>query len=260
MEYGYFKLIMKMQEKILFQSLPKEPDLHPPARKRISDDLSKAVQKLVAHLAPETVLEIGAHEASFSRRMKSALPRSRIVAFEANPVVFDTYKSRVLGTGVDYQFKCIADENRSYKFSVPGTDRAHPTMGSVLRYTKSDAFATYDVDGVRLDDFLGPVTTPNAMWIDVEGAIGSVLAGAASSLTHCVLLFAELEAIERWEGQMLDVEVIALLASHGLVPVLRDIQRHKWQHNILFIREKSLSDPVVQKVCLDFIDRSPLAN
>ncbi|MEH3144329.1 MAG: FkbM family methyltransferase [Methylobacterium frigidaeris] len=254
----YVEFIMKMQESILFKSLPENTDRHAELRKKGADLLGETVSQLVTLLRPEIVLEIGAHEAKFSRSMKSQLPQSRVVAFEANPTVYKKFEHDVVGHGVEFLFQCVADDNRTYEFSVPGTDRAHPTMGSVLKYTQKDVFATYQVPGVRLDTFLNGAKSSNAMWIDVEGAVGSVLAGASDTLDNCVLLFAELEARERWEGQMLDSDVIRTLLARGLVPVLRDIQRHKWQHNVLFLREKSLLQPKIRDICFNYLQQAVL--
>ena len=253
MNNEYASFLMKMQEAILSNALPKDPEIQPEVRKRGAELLGEAVTRIVEYLRPQIVLEIGAHEATFSKTIKSLLPKSRVIAIEANPTIYKKYETIVPTSGVEYVFKCIADENRVYKFSVPGTDRAHPTMGSVLTYNQKGVFETYDVNGERLDTFLGNSTKTNAMWIDVEGAIGSVLDGADHSLKNCVMLFAELEARERWEGQILDVDVIKRLSNYGLFPVLRDIQRHKWQHNILFLKPEALSDTKVQTACFNYL-------
>lgn len=256
MVYEYARFLMDLQESILSDSLPENIDMHAEARKRNADELGDAVSKLVVHLKPEIVLEIGAHEAKFSQTIKSKLPASRVVAFEANPTVYKKFEARAKEGNIEYLYQCIADEDRAYQFAVPGKDRAHPTMGSVLRYTQKETFETYEVHGTKLDTFLDGASASNAMWIDVEGAVGSVLKGAEAALQNCVLLFAELEARERWEGQLLDSDVIKILMSIGLVPVLRDIQRHKWQHNILFLRESALSDNKVREICFQYVRQS----
>lgn len=256
MNSDYSSYLLKMQEHLLFNALPSDLEKHAAARKKISDDLANTVAKLVVHLRPSVVLEIGAHEATFACAMKAALPKSRVVAFEANPEIHGKVEARARAAGVEYLHRCIADENKAYELSVPGEDRPYLAMGSLLEYKKQGSFITYTVEGVTLDSFLGDVSATNVMWIDVEGAIGMVLAAARNSLAQCQLLFAELEASERWEGQMLDMEVIRRLAEFDLFPVMRDIQRHKWQHNVLFVRGSALRDPEVQKACFSFISES----
>lgn len=253
MDDKYLNFMMKLQESLHYHSLPSDKSLHRDARKKTVADLSRAVSQMVLHLKPEVVMEIGAHGAEFSQSIKSNLAASRVIAFEANPIVHEKFRRQVEASGVEYLFKCIADENRNYKFSVPGAETEQSTMGSVLNYKPMDTYATYEVPGHRLDDFFDGNIRSNAMWVDVEGAIGAVLSGAENSLKNCVLFYAELEATARWEGQILDGDVIAKLASYGLFPVLRDIQRHKWQHNVLFLRSSALSDPAILKICSDFL-------
>ena len=252
----YFEFMMKLQESLHYHALPRDKNDHGLARQRTVDDLSAAVTQMVYHLKPQIVLEIGAHGAEFSQSIKLKMPKTRVVAFEANPGVHEKYREEVEATGVEYRFQCIADENRTYQFNVPATTKEHSTMGSLLTNTVAEAASTYDVQGQRLDDFLGNVESRNVMWVDVEGAVGSVLSGAEKSLENCLLLFAELEATPRWEGQILDSDVIQKLAQFGLYPVLRDIQRHKWQHNIVFMREECMADPAILRICGDFISKT----
>jgi len=255
---NYIEFVMKLQENLEEFSLPPDNGKQQQIRKRIADDLAIAVIELVLNLRPKLVLEIGAHEARFSREIKQKLPDSRVVAFEANPGVYGKYKKIIEPAGVEYLFQCIADENRLYDFSVPikEGEGERVTMGSIHTDNVTKAYSTYQVKGRRLDDFLNNNIEANAMWVDVEGAIGSVLAGAKYTLRKTVLLFAELEATARWNGQMLDVDVIAELANYKLYPVLRDIHRHKWQCNIVFLHEDVLRSPAVLEICNRFINKT----
>ncbi|MCK8780573.1 FkbM family methyltransferase [Rhizobium sp. NTR19] len=253
---AYPEFTMKLQEALHYHALPRDKNEHGQARQRTVDDLSAAVMQMVHYLKPQIVLEIGAHGAEFSRSVKLAMPDARVVAFEANPGVHGRYREEVEALGVEYHFQCIADENRTYRFNVPATTKEHSTMGSLLTNQRAPAESTYEVQGQRLDDFLGEDGLNNAMWVDVEGAVGSVLAGAEKSLQKCILFFAELEASPRWEGQVLDREVIQQLAGFGLFPVLRDIQRHKWQHNIVFLRQEALTDPAILSICSEFFKKT----
>jgi FkbM family methyltransferase len=256
----YLEFMLKLQEELQICALPKDTTKQPKARAVTVNDLAATVAELVLHLKPKTILEIGAHEASFSRTIKQKLPDSRVVAFEANPQVHEKFKAIVEATGVEYRFQCIADENRTYDFLIPGKEpgKEVTTMGSIhnTNIWSMETMKKYQVEGRRLDDFLGDGIATNAMWVDVEGAIGSVLAGAENALKHTVLFFAELEATARWDGQILDVDVIAKLAEQGLYPVLRDIQRHKWQHNIVFLHQDVLRSPAVLQICARFMAKT----
>ena len=90
---------------------------------------------------------------------------------------------------------------------------------------------------VTLDGFLGDVSNlANAMWIDVEGALALVFDGAGRTLRNCQALYVEMESSARWEGQMIDTDVVSSLSAYGLKPVLRDIQKTCLQYNAIFVR------------------------
>ena len=255
MNQPYSEFTVKAQGRWLESSLPKERRLAAPARRRITAKLVRCFHRLLGEMKPDTVLEIGAHQAEFSREIKERiLPGARVVAFEANPEVHARHKEMVQAAGVEFRHQCVADENRTYRFDIPVRDgRNLSTMGSLLRDTGEKSFVTHEVEGVRLDDFLGDDEGTNAMWVDVEGAIGSVLDGARNSLGRCLAFYAEVETTSRWKDQRLDVDVIRQLAEYGLVPVLRDVYRRTWQYNILFIRESELLNPRVENLCSSFV-------
>ena len=96
------------------------------------------------------------------------------------------------------------------------------------------------MNAITLDGFLGDAAdSNNAMWIDVEGALAYVLNGAKRTLRNCQALYLEAESEPRWEGQMIDAEVISHLANYGLKPVVRDIQREWGQYNVVLMRQPS---------------------
>ena len=96
------------------------------------------------------------------------------------------------------------------------------------------------MNAITLDGFLGDAAdSDNAMWIDVEGALANVLNGAKRTLRNCQALYLEAKSEPRWEGQMIDAEVISHLANYGLKPVVRDIQREWGQYNVVLMRQAS---------------------
>ena len=203
-------------------------------------------------LAPRTILEVGAHEATFSCKLKKRLPSARVIAFEANPDVHAKYQDEVRAQGVEYISQCISDVSETVRFSMP----IHPKhgaatgMGSVMTDTGYEEFKTYDVPAVPLDDFLGAeADLTSVIWVDVEGALGKVMGGAQRTLASCAALYGEIETKQRWAGQATDQEIVPVLLSHGLVPLLRDVQRH-WQYNILCIRD-ALIDGNVSRKCVE---------
>lgn len=245
---------INMQRLIRASNFPSDPQLNKEARKKHVELLAEVVEQVIATLNPAIVLEIGAHDASFSRKMAGLLPASRIVAFEANPDIHKRYRDKALGSGVEFIHACVSNTTAPIRFNVPiKHDRIKSTMGSILLDSQAHDHTSYEVDAVVLDEFLGDAVGMNAMWIDVEGAIKIVLDGAHETLKNCAALFVELETVERWPGQALAHDIIPILTNAGLIPLLTDNQR-EWQFNALFVRPETLHDPRIVQACNNYVE------
>ncbi|RAH95421.1 hypothetical protein DLJ53_34285 [Acuticoccus sediminis] len=138
----------------------------------------------------------------------------------------------------------VAKQFGRLPFKVPTRDGVPMKgLGSLMSNHQSTDGDIVEVDAVRLDDFLGEAADlPNIAWIDVEGAIGEVIAGAYRTLSACKLAYIELETRRIWENQLLDEDVFSALEEFGLVPLLRDVQAPT-QFNALFARLGAVSEP-----------------
>jgi FkbM family methyltransferase len=255
LDSAYQILMLSLQEKALELYLLNKSEVQ---RANITRSLERVLISLLPLISPTVVVEIGAHEASFSKLAKQALPLARIIAMEANPAVFAKFEADIIAHGIEFVNKAAADIDAKIRFSVP-ENKEHGeimSMGSLLRTSFTSKSNTFEVDAVRLDSFLGTdCRTRKVLWIDVEGAVGIVLDGASGALESCVAVYAEIEPSDRaWPGQMLDVAVIELLGSYGLVPVLRDVQRKNWQYNVLFLSRDVLTDANVKVQVARYFD------
>jgi len=250
---GYGSAMMRAQGALL-EALVDGADDPAGRRKALTEGLSEIVTALACALRPELVLEIGANEATFSRRVKAELPESRVIAFEANPTFFPARSAVPLAAGVEYRQLCVGERPGLREFKVPVfNSRPNRSMGSMLADLKSSEFLCYEVEAVTLDGYLADSRgLHNVMWVDVEGAAGQVIEGAAATLRHCSLLYAELETTPRWAGQHTDGAIIDMLAGFGLAPLLRDVQRAGWQYNCLFIRAGLAATPAVELALQSF--------
>lgn len=225
-------------------------------RLEVTHILERAFKSMVSQLAPKYVLEIGAHGAEFSRSVKERLPAARVVAFEANPDVFARHQGACKKAGIEYIQQCVADTPKSVRLRVPvsridGEQRWR--TGSILvdlsKATSKFDFIEHEVSATSVDAYLGIEAgiASIALWIDVEGAVGAVLAGATRALDGCVAVYVEIGKQEHWRGQMLDRQVVERLGEHGLVPCLRDAPRDSplAQYNALFLHLEAVSDGAV---------------
>lgn len=233
------QIMLAAQHAALEELLPSDPERAVKTRRRITRSLSARVQELVASLAPPVIAEIGAHEASFSKAMKSRCPQARVLAVEANPKVHSEFVAGLEAAGVEYWNGCVASANGTRTFTVPvRADGSHRlTMGSLLSDRQAVGEHTYEVQSARLDDLIGDVE--NALWIDVEGGVAEVLEGGQLTLARSHVVYIEVETRQRWNGQWTDRQVIDHLRKFDLHPVSRDIQQ-SWQYNLLFLSEATL--------------------
>jgi FkbM family methyltransferase len=228
---------LKAQARLLRACLPADEEEALRRRRLITLAMAAGFERLVARLRPEVVLEIGAHDGTFSRRMKSALPHSDVIAIEANPEVHAKHKPHLEQAGVLYVPKCISASTGVVELRVPlKKGKAANTMGSILPDLRAKSIRTHIVEALPLDSLLeGRAGATNAIWLDVEGAIGEVLKGGTEVFGGCQVLYCELEAEQRWSGQALDEQMIAQLRTFDLRPMIRDIQRD-WQYNAVFVK------------------------
>lgn len=214
--------------------------------------LGSIAADVVTMLRPDAILEIGAHEGTFSLRVKEALPNSRVVAFEGNPEVYADHEECLRGAGVEVHNLLVSNAVGTSRMNVPVTRQTvRSGMGSMLLDSRAEHHVEYDVPTVTIDDFLHGSDCTTALWIDVEGAVAQVLEGAKQSLQCCIAIFVELETAIRWPGQALAHEIIPVLTDAGLVPLLADNQR-EWQFNVLFVRPQALDNRDVVRACYSY--------
>lgn len=228
----------------------------------VGERVESAFRDLCVDLAPTLSLEVGAHEAGFSRWMRSASPDTRCLAFEANPFVHEKYAADLSDAGVEYLHLAISDVNGTVDLGIPR--RLHNTrkdrrfrkgranrMASLAHHRYAKKTQTVQVPSVPLDDFVSVGEDDVVVaWIDVEGASGPVLSSGQKVLAQASLVYIEVESEQVWDGQWLDVDVARFLGDCDLVPLLRDIQR-KHQYNVLFASAEIASQPRTARLADD---------
>jgi len=213
-------------------------------------------QKLCVGLRPDWILEIGAHEALFSKQMSQLLPEAQIVAFEANPFVYERFKGQVPKT-VTYLNQAVGADTSPKTLFIPRTIPKRDGEISLLRANPISSLKNRVAEGVSYEQVACECTTVDhvleranraatvALWIDVEGAAGDVLLGATQSLTNAIVaLFVEVETQSAWSGQWLAEDVQSHLEAKGFVSLARDFET-TWQYNEMFIRRELVSDEVL---------------
>lgn len=203
---------------------------------------------LVERARPAVFVEAGAYEAATSVRVAEAVPGCRVVAFEANPYVYQrfTRSTDFAARGVEYRHQALADRQGDVSFFVVSDssswcDDRVEGYNSLLKRSGGDwlgevGYEEVTVSATTLDSEFSSADGPFAMWMDVEGAARTVLAGAAGFLRRCEVLKIEVEDRPFWQQQWLADDVVAELARHGLLPIARDAESQQ-QYNMLFARQ-----------------------
>lgn len=213
--------------------------------------------ELCASVKPSMVLEVGAHGAEFSQEIATLLPAARVIAFEANPYVYERFKPN-MKPGVDYRNMLVSTDDRERYIFIPRVikrprqeDLNLQQINPVSSMKKRGGDVDYDevlCKSVTVDQIGAEFDWPGhcALWIDVEGACGEVLFGAQQSLQkNIVLLQIELENRKSWEAQWIDADVRQHLMARGFVPLCRDYEA-EWQYNEIYIRQDMLTDELLQ--------------
>jgi FkbM family methyltransferase len=216
-------------------------------------------KKLCVKLQANVILEIGAYEASFSKDMGAILPDARIIAFEANPFVFDKFKTRV-PSSVTYLNQAVGADTSPRTLWIPRTIPAREGQTSLPNVNSTSSLRSRAADGVTyeqvececttVDTILGATKQQKttALWIDAEGAVGDILLGARVSLSRDVVaLFIEVENKSAWAGQWLAEDVQNHLEAKGFTSFARDCET-KWQYNEIFVRDSLINGDVLALV------------
>jgi FkbM family methyltransferase len=227
----------------------------PQGRKLSVESLRRLFFALHEVLQPQVVLEIGAKEATFSRTMRKALPNAKVIAFEANPFVYAKQRKLAdpIAEGVDYRHLAVSDRTGEISFFVQtrrGTKPVKRTVGSNSLMARLGDVETEEVTvaSTRIDELIAAekLEGSKTAWIDVEGAIGLVLAGLGPVLDQFTMVFAEVEEREFWADQWTWPKVQAFFAERGFHAVARDFE-YEGQNNVLFVRADVLHQVAVRR-------------
>lgn len=209
--------------------------------------LETAFLALAISLAPDLSVEIGAHEASFSRRIKSALPCIRALAFEANPNVHERFAPELskADPGIDYRLAAVCDHVGTAELRIPvklrevAFDRANPISG--LRHWAHPGFeyGSITVPALTIDAALGSASYARSVaWIDAEGSQSEILSGGPDFFSRVAAIYIEVEDQERWRGQSLEGEITDRLSAFMLTSAMRD-NLARGQCNQVYLRAES---------------------
>lgn len=179
---------------------------------------------VLASLAPDLVLDIGANRGQFTLMTRMVHPSVRIHAYEPLPDEATVFRAvhRVC-PHVELHELALGDQNGTAEVHVSG--RADSSSLLPIGELQAKLFphtrevGTHSVKVVTLDSL--PTHWQEArrglLKLDVQGFELSALRGAKRALEHCAYVYAECSEVPLYEGQALRCEVDAFLREQGFV-------------------------------------------
>lgn len=223
-------------------------------RYEIARYLQQVFIALQRYVVPDISLEIGARDAEYSKRVRSALPEDvPVVAFEGSPATYRHYAKELalFYPGIQYLPLIVSDtdgekeffeyfdaDNHDMTCSAGWSSLLDTRKGLLDRVQKKSAVYR----AVTGDGFLranSPGRKNISLWIDVEGAQDLVFQGFGETFSSGAVasVFIEVEAKKLWDTQKMLVKgIMEHMARHGLVACFLDNQ-FLAQSNIIFIRK-----------------------
>lgn len=198
-------------------------------------------------------LEVGAFDATTSLHVAATRPGTTVRAFEANPVKHAEFLKAHDHTahGVEYLHTAVSNQSGTLILHMEQPDGDVWTAGSSSILPRSGAEGVWRPDSPsvevqvpteRLDRLCMDLEGRCSIWVDVEGAAGLVLDGAAETIARCDLLKIEVEDRPYWDGQERSTEILQRILDAGMIPLTRD-DEYGAQYNIIATSPDVAKDP-----------------
>lgn len=235
-----------------------------------NQELVRVFHEMIALEDVTCILELGAHRAPTSKRFVRAQDGRKAVAIEANPFNYAKFGPLAEDVGVLYLNYALTDKTGPLNLVLSDSDRDRKrghtkTSNSILLNLDFGRTKKVEVPGITFDDleneaafkeYLPSLTdTRAALWIDVEGALSQLLDGAKTALPKCLFAMAEVERVERFEGQKTVEHVAKQFADLGFYPFLRDSEYMPTQHNVIFVNGALIKPQKLADIKGGFINR-----
>lgn len=206
----------------------------------IDESLTNVFIEIQKKLKPELVLEVGAFNAEFSQIIVNQNICSNVHAYEASPYVYERYKDKLIGAGIEYKNLAISNEKGTVSFEIQLEHKDPSLVGNntILRRAEEKSYSYIQIPCNTLDN-LYPNPSNICLWMDVEGANREVLLGSPRLLANVQSIFIETEHRQFWKNQWLHMDVVRYLDEHGFIMVYMQKQ-YDDQTNCIFVRKELL--------------------
>ena len=203
---------------------------HPQCWRALANRVAPAVEhrKLLASLAPDLLLDVGANRGQFSLVVRATHPRVPIHAFEPQPGEAAIYRKLFASRpGVLLHELALGDQLGEADLHISRRKDSSSLLPigdlQAKLFPSTEDVGTHRVQVVTLDSLKAHWATAKRILLklDVQGFELGVLRGAPETLRQCAHVYAECSEVPLYTGQALYPEVAAFLAVHGFRPLQR---------------------------------------
>lgn len=200
----------------------------------------------------KTVLDIGANEGQYARRLRKLLPNARIYSFEPLPVPFqELTKLKARDPNFEAVNLGLSDETREVDFEIndfsPSSSMLAITKKQVEAFPETARTRKTRVSLTTLDKWAceRELETPLLLKMDVQGLEDRVIRGGLKTISRAEVIISEVSFSRLYEGQPLFDDIYRQLHSlnfrcAGMVEPLYHPQTGEiLQADAIFIRSTS---------------------
>jgi FkbM family methyltransferase len=220
---------------------------------RREERLRRLYDALLGAFSPDIICEVGAFNGDETQRFHQLSPDSEFYLFEANsknvrqflhgnPALANHPRTVI-------EHVAVSDQPGELEFNILEADEVasdwRRAAGSMLQRGDGLPSTSEKVTAITLDDYfekqLANEDVSFALWIDVEGVLDRVLNGATRVLERTVLLRAEIEWEEVWQGQKLGQDSKDVLERLGFCLIGDSFvpESHN-QSDVVYVRRDAL--------------------
>ena len=187
-----------------------------------------AKQKWMKSLKADFILDIGASDGGFARKIKNVYPEAELHSFEALP---DSYERLVNKCSTLKNFHpvnvALSDKTGEIEFFLCENSTGSSSMLEMAdihkeAYPHTASNRSLKVKAITLDEYMSDKSSDLQkktilMKLDVQGAEKIVLDGAVNTLKHVKYIFCEINFVETYKGCVLFSELNRMLENQGFV-------------------------------------------
>ena len=190
-------------------------------------------------LKPDLIFDVGSRNGNDAKKFRSILPKSKIIAFEANKqLYFKMLSNPSLKKGKIICYNYAVEKKSGVRnFYIFNEKKG---TGSILQRKNKIFSKIYKVRTISLDNFIEKFKVYKNkifLWIDIEGAAYNLIQGAKKTLLNTDAIIVELEKKKLFKNQKLQSVTINKLKKNFFL-VESSLNSNNSSGNYIFLNKK----------------------